>query len=97
MSELINKAELLADFESKCIKECEFCPFNIYNGESSQCALVVLAPAVDAEPVQHGRWIGTPIGTIKCSLCGGSYNIYKGFAKYCPNCGARMDLEASDR
>ena len=43
--------------------------------------------------VVHGRWEDTPIGTIKCTLCGSCYNMYKGFAKYCPHCGAKMDGE----
>lgn len=54
------------------------------------------APAVDAAPVVHARWVDTIIGTIKCTLCGCCYNMYEGFAKYCPNCGARMDQEADN-
>lgn len=57
-------------------------------------------PAVDAEPVRHG----------KCELCGRGKPI-KAFtvlpecglqygtsimARYCPNCGVRMDGEAKD-
>ena len=43
----------------------------------------------NAEPVKHGRWIdGRTLE--KCSICG-----KKGFPdwRYCPNCGAKMDLE----
>ena len=60
------------------------------------------APAVDAEPVRHGRWIdkteerhGIYDYRYDCSKCahifwaGGVENF-----NYCPNCGAKMDLEA---
>ena len=54
------------------------------------------APVADAEPVAHGRWVpfhSQAAGNIwYCSAC------EIGFAtrmKYCPNCGAKMDLEES--
>jgi hypothetical protein len=57
-------------------------------------------PSADVEPVRHGRWeynaqtIHTQ-SLMRCSFCGwwtldpsvdGAYH-------YCPNCGAKMDLE----
>lgn len=52
------------------------------------------APAADVAPVVHGSWVpfhSQAAGNIwYCSAC------EIGFAarmKYCPNCGARMDLE----
>lgn len=56
---------------------------------------------VDAEPVRHGRWIHgwtfmpLPKGVIwaNCSLCDMDYNGPDDKANYCPNCGAKMDLE----
>jgi hypothetical protein len=57
-------------------------------------------PTVDAAPVVHGRWIETlvPDGYVQkasrmrkqCSVCGWT-NACR--YKYCPNCGAKMDLE----
>lgn len=47
-------------------------------------------PAVDAEPVRHAAWDSIDNGTIRCSRCLCYYNLYRGFAKYCPNCGAKM-------
>lgn len=41
--------------------------------------------AVDAEPVRHGKWMGTV-----CSECGASVSFYYD-CDYCPCCGARMD------
>lgn len=56
------------------------------------------APAVDAEPVRHGRWKDNrdEHGILcnkwrLCSACG--YLNYSKKPPYCPNCGARMDGE----
>jgi hypothetical protein len=49
-------------------------------------------PAADVVPVRHGRWMSGDMptyGGYKCSVCGENTVHYK--AKYCPNCGARMD------
>ena len=54
--------------------------------------------AVDAVEVAHGRWIfGHTIGHawMKCSECLKS-QMPNGCFTYCPNCGARMDLEVSE-
>lgn len=63
------------------------------------------AIAVDSEPVKHGRWIGDPddyfddlddLDELQCSVCGAEFdnisNDVLGW-NYCPNCGAKMDLE----
>lgn len=54
------------------------------------------APTVDAVPVVHGRWVWTEAGEEDyeqywaCSKCGEhTYFI----TNYCPNCGAKMDME----
>lgn len=56
-------------------------------------------PDVDAVKVMHGRWMqGYP---MSCSVCGGAAatdyedaNRYDAWlSQYCPNCGAKMDLE----
>lgn len=54
-------------------------------------------PAADVAPVVHGRWIYGEDIDIQCSVCGadalteGDYRQVK--SRYCPNCGAKMDLE----
>ena len=62
--------------------------------------IVQRTPAADVAPVRHGRWLGwgksgTPTyenyGT--CSVCGEDAEIYTEHRNYCPNCGAKMDLE----
>lgn len=58
------------------------------------------APAADVAPVVHGKWISCfedwrkQIEGDKCTACGFEHygtNI-KNY-NYCPNCGAKMDLE----
>lgn len=62
-----------------------------------------VVPTVDAEPVRHGRWIPNGAGGWHCSECHATddyayFKTYGGLTGeqqdlYCPNCGARMDLE----
>lgn len=61
------------------------------------------APTVDALPVKHGRWIDNKdsiIGEIierNCSLCGQrTTGLYDHLFPYCPNCGAKMDVEKKE-
>lgn len=63
------------------------------------------APTIDAEPVQHGRWIFGELGPVgcdvNCSECGwGAKNVdpvmwldHDGH-KHCGCCGAKMDGKA---
>lgn len=63
-------------------------------------AAIEAAPAVDAEPVRHGRWKNgnnRPFTYFLhlCSACGkDAYFCGNGCNyNYCPNCGAKMDAE----
>lgn len=62
----------------------------------------------DASPVGHAKWIDTykNFETAECSSCHSQFEVtfgsesngalwdgFKHFYKYCPNCGAKMDLE----
>ena len=57
-------------------------------------------PSEDVSPVRHGRWIDAypdiepnPMFMYGiCSECGFEQGISK-YLNYCPNCGAKMDLE----
>ena len=58
-------------------------------------------PTVDAEPVRHGKYIGTEFDGYadgcpvyyewKCSECGCVFEDEEPTYNYCPNCGAKMD------
>lgn len=63
-----------------------------------------MIPAADVAPVVHGRWKIKLLNdyqkySVTCSICGwvgidnyDSYDDPSDF-NYCPNCGAKMDLE----
>ena len=72
------------------------------NGEEQfgvlQCSVMIRElPTVDAEPVRHGRWEENEDkdswfrDVVFCSRCGIGNAARRG--AYCPNCGAKMDLE----
>ena len=51
------------------------------------------APAIEAEPVRHGRWIISSDGYYPyCSECKEEPKSGN-MTKYCPNCGSKMDTE----
>ena len=59
----------------------------------SLIACVNSMPAADVAPVRHGRWImhDDEFGlTCECSAC---HIETMGDGNYCPNCGAKMELE----
>lgn len=71
-------------------------------------AILHNAPTIEAELVKHGRWVekkrwsmGKWHKWLECSECGNQdhdLDMYKDMpfiapANYCPNCGAKMNLE----
>ena len=56
------------------------------------------APTINTAPVRHGRWIEKQekdtfagyLYSYECSECG---RVKQRKEPYCPNCGAKMDLE----
>lgn len=75
------------------------------NGLTMAYAMVVAMPTADVEVVKHGRWVSlTECANegVYCSVC--YKKVYKADyawcnkknkvrSNYCPNCGAKMDLE----
>ena len=72
---------------------------NLFQYANAVTNMIGDAPTIEAEPVRHGYWEnanGRPKTYIrKCSVCGKeAYFCGRGCSyKYCPNCGAKMDLE----
>ena len=78
--------------------------FQVTFGADKQKAILILKPhinnlnIIDAEPVRLGKWNYIDWGVAVCSMCKkrGFKRDYHGNdlpTKYCPNCGAKMDLE----
>lgn len=64
------------------------------------------APAIEAEPMRHGKWLFSDYDYFTCSVCGGQYFTGADSTKdakamlennayypYCPYCGASMNGE----
>lgn len=84
MAEYINKEQLLAHLYSKQDE-----PLDIMKE-------IAEFPFSDVAPVKHGKWIrmdndGEAIS--KCSVCKFPVSTFWNESNYCPNCGAKMDLE----
>lgn len=68
---------------------------------------IIDAPAVDAEPVRHGKWLKVSEmlppewrDKKRCSVCA-NFALHDRLGRvrpsnYCPNCGAKMDNERED-
>lgn len=68
-------------------------------GRQNILEVINSVPAADVAPVRHGRWVmvddGVMIGDgkhMECSECH-IWKIDRIKTDYCPNCGARMDME----
>ena len=87
-----------------CEKQGRCCPHEFY--DSIEQAItdsedgVPCDHLIEVAPVRHGRWIDAypdiepnPMFMYGiCSECGFEQGISK-YLKYCPDCGAKMDLE----
>ena len=106
MDELISRKTLIKRFK----KKKEQAP-TLRDAFYLDCVMAVIdtAPAIESEPVRHGRWMDRPeiksfkhtnIPVVECSKCGMIFcdiiNNHHFMYHYCPNCGAKMDLEARE-
>ena len=99
MDELMKALECCAEY---C---CGECPYQKYNSTDYilKCSHKLIADlaAAGLKPERHGRWITDGLGDGEriCSICR-QYALYthryvyeQYLTRYCPNCGAKMDLE----
>lgn len=88
----------------KAYEKCGW--YNTVNGKSICAARkdeLVAIPAADVAPVRHGRWIdlgddywerGRTSTRYKCSECGRRAGQKQAkLYHYCPNCGAKMEVD----
>lgn len=89
MGDLVSRAYVLAEYDRQ------------HKGPPGGARKIMEeAPAVDAVPVVHGRWIDeNPDDSLdprmRCSICTGVESPLLKW-RYCPNCGAKMDGERRD-
>lgn len=96
-NDLISRATAIAEIEEYIDEYSELDLITGYHNlkwcamEEAKDVLLTL-PAVDAEPVRHGRWLrmdeAPEWDQRRCSECG---DISCCQRNYCPNCGAKMD------
>lgn len=98
-NDLISREALLNSFNVRKVTEYDETGCGM-DYKAVPVEAIEAAPAMDAEPMRHGRWIRVAayndgvLNTAKCSLC----NTYQAisnwdFYDYCPFCGAMMDGE----
>lgn len=101
MTEYLEKAALVRILRAKAemgrLSECSVCFDNV-------AKMIEPLPAADVAEVKHGKWIEVQkeniwndiVPVLECSACG-KYTVgTRGImtkSNYCPNCGAKMDLE----
>ena len=76
------------DREKYC---AEVCRCNKEKCDKSKCP-VWNAPAADVAPVVHGKWIHLS-GCDVCSVCNYKTGKHEVGRNFCPECGAKPDLE----
>lgn len=96
MSEYLDRVKVIEGFE-KCVLE-----HPTYPVLRLKFFLEKLPEAEDVAPVRHGRWVkgGYVRGKFEymCSVCGDTELRISSFSmKYCMSCGAKMDLNSSEK
>lgn len=93
-SNSIDRDVLLKDIEESVVFSGQTPNAEIV-GANKVISRIKAAPIADVAPVVHGQWLDNE-DYMFCSICGIQWNYCDNDTKtfnYCPNCGARMDLE----
>lgn len=104
MAEYIEREEAAAVFrnarKSLSAKKCDYMA-NEYLTRDTMLLnaeqIIHVLPAADVAPVRKGRWVWDDEGYY-CSECfyhayGETGEVLSGHWHYCPNCGAKMEVE----
>lgn len=97
MGRLIDAYEFLNSERERCNGE----PIVGTCTQNNQYLMDVIkkAKTVEAEPVRHGKWLKRNTSEMQetfvcCSICGYPVSYHwRGNENFCPNCGAKMDVE----
>lgn len=106
MTDYISREEFMASCEGRYCAPCKEQGKDSNGVRCRACWVddmlseVIDALSADVEPVRHGKWDhfeenDAEFGYVrwsKCSLCHASIGR-SGWLRYCPWCGAKMDLE----
>lgn len=89
---------LKSDVLDRITEEYEAGGFTDYSNYNNLWDSVDDMPAADVQPVKHGEWKINSDGYYPyCSECGTAADqLTKNLTKYCPECGARIDLKGGD-
>lgn len=85
----------LIDADALKNKLCEDC-FGDCTRDCYEAHLIKAQPTIEVAPVRRGRWLAIKEKApwLVCSECGTYlYDEQKRVAKYCYNCGAKMEEE----
>ena len=62
----------------------------------TSCLIVAFQDLPTIDPVKHGKWMTEDGKTTVCSSCGdiwGRTDFVLKYLRYCPNCGAKMNVD----
>lgn len=96
--DLISRKALLSGFDVRKVTEYDESGCGV-NYKAVPVKAIEAAPAVDAEPAKHGKWIehyAYGAWHYDCPFCDDGYATKKREKKpenYCSNCGAKLDKE----
>jgi hypothetical protein len=95
MSDYIKRKDILVRFTPPVGITIPFLNVDV----ASIISLINSIPAADVQPVKRGKWrirkekIGPlDIYVHECSACGGCTPVNVDKYNYCPNCGAKMEV-----